>query len=125
MDQAVNAINWFEIPVSDFARAKKFYSNILNTELFETEMNGRTMAFFPSANGGVGGSICHGEGCEPAATGTCVFINGLENLDNVLSKVVPEGGQVMMPKTNIGEEAGNIAYFMDTEGNKVGLHSMQ
>ena len=49
MDQIINAINWFEIPVSNFTRSKEFNSNILNTELFELEMNGRTMAFFPSA----------------------------------------------------------------------------
>jgi predicted enzyme related to lactoylglutathione lyase len=52
-----------------------------------------------------------------------VYLNGGENLGTVLDKVEVAGGQVIMPKTDLGEN-GFMAYFADTEGNKVGLHSM-
>ncbi len=124
METTINAINWFEIPVADFERAKKFYGSILSSDLYETEMNGIKMGFLPATNNGVGGSICKSDNHQPSTSGTCVFINGQSDLNNVLSKVEGAGGQIVMPKTNIGNEAGNIAYFIDSEGNKVGLHSM-
>ena len=118
-----NALNWFEIPVSDMGRALKFYSSIFGVELSTMDaMPGYTMAMFP-AEEGVGGALLHGEGCVPSQEGTVVYLNGGENLSSVLDKVEGAGGQVITPKTGIGEN-GFIAYFADTEGNRVGLHSM-
>ena len=85
-------------------------------------MPGFTMAMFP-AEDGVGGAIIHGQGYAPSQAGTVVYLNGGDNLSAVLDKVEGAGGQVVMPKTGIGEN-GFVAYFADTEGNKVGLHSM-
>jgi uncharacterized protein len=118
-----NAVNWFEIPTSDLNRAVKFYSTIFGTELTTMEaMAGYKMAMFP-AEDGVGGALLHGEGYMPSQQGTVVYLNGGDDLSQVLDKVQGAGGQVAMPKTNLGEN-GFMAYFVDTEGNKVGLHSM-
>jgi predicted enzyme related to lactoylglutathione lyase len=118
-----NAVNWFEIPVSDMNRALKFYSTIFGVELTTMEaMPGYNMAMFP-AEEGVGGALLHGEGYVPSQEGTVVYLNGGENLGTVLDKVEVAGGQVIMPKTDLGEN-GFMAHFADTEGNKVGLHSM-
>ena len=121
-----HAINWFEIPVTDFARAKKFYEAILGTELQTMEAMGMTMAFFPAdfQNGEIGGGIVTGNGSQPSATGSLVYLNGGEDLSAALSKVEPAGGKIVLPKTAIGPN-GFMAHFMDTEGNKVALHSMQ
>ena len=82
------------------------------------------MAFFPyEANNGVGGSIVHGQDLKPSFDGTCVYLNCGEDLAVALGKVEEAGGKICMPKTDIGEN-GFIALFSDTEGNKVGLHSM-
>lgn len=117
-----NALNWFEIPATDMERALKFYNTILGTQMTTMEMSGLTMAIFPSEDG-VGGAIVHGQGYAPSAEGAVVYLNGGDNLSTVLDKVEDAGGEVIMPKTGIGEN-GFIAYLADTEGNKVGLHSM-
>jgi len=118
-----NALNWFEIPASDIKRAMKFYSTIFGVEMSSMEaMPGFTMAMFP-AEDGVGGAVLQGEGYTPSTEGTLVYLNGGEDLSAVLNKVEGAGGQVLMPKTDIGEN-GFMAFFKDTEGNKVGLHSM-
>lgn len=119
-----NSINWFEIPVTDFARAKKFYETIMDSEMFPMEMGGMKSAFFPfdMKAGGIGGCITQFEGYEPAAIGTLVYLNGGDDLGIPLSKVENAGGKIIMPKTAIGAN-GFMAHFMDTEGNKVALHS--
>lgn len=118
-----NAINWFEIPAADFDRAVKFYNAILATEMHTSEMGGYKMAFIPQEDGGVGGAIVAGEMCVPSATGTLVYINCGEDLSDVLSRIEPNGGKILMSKTMITEEYGYMAVFLDSEGGKVALHS--
>ncbi len=123
-----NAINWFEIPVADFDRAKAFYSTIYDYEMPEMPMGPLRMGFLlhDRDNGGIGGAIVHGETYVPAATGSKVYLNGGENLDTVLNRVNTAGGKVVLPKTPIGDGSmGYIGIFEDTEGNHVSLHSMQ
>lgn len=118
-----NAINWFEIPATDIERAVKFYGAILAKELAVNEpMPGYKMAQFP-AEEGVSGAVLQGEGYTPSSSGSVVYLNGGDDLQTVLDRVEAAGGQVAMAKTNIGEN-GFMAYFTDTEGNKVGLHSV-
>ena len=121
-----NAINWFEIPVTDFDRAKKFYETILGSELHVMEAMGMKSGFFPAdmMNGGVGGSITTSEGYQPAKNGTLIYLNGGDDLALPLSKVHTAGGSILLPKTAIGQNAF-MAQFMDSEGNKIGLHSMK
>ena len=119
----VNALNWFEIPTSNLDRAMKFYNTIFGVELTSMEtMPGYKMAMFP-AEDGVGGALLQGEGYVPSTAGVLVYLNGGENLSEVLDKVEGAGGKILVPKTDIGEN-GFFAHFLDTEGNKVGLHSM-
>ena len=122
-----NAINWFEIPVSDYERAKKFYSEILGVTINDFHMPEKNMKYgiFPydMENQGVGGAIVQMEELKPSADGSTVYLNGGEDLNIALNKVVNAGGQVIMPKMDI-DENGFIAQFIDTEGNRVALHSM-
>lgn len=120
---ALNALNWFEIPVSNMDRALKFYNTIFGAEMSAMEaMPGFKMAMFPSEDG-VGGALMSGEGYTPSQEGAVIYLNGGKDLSGPLGKVEAAGGQVVLPKTGIGEN-GFMAYFVDTEGNKVGLHSM-
>jgi len=118
-----NALNWFEIPASNIKRASKFYGTILGAELEISEMMpGYQMAMLP-AEDGVGGALIQGEGYIPSAEGSMVYLNGGQDLAGPLGKVEGAGGKILVPKTDIGEN-GFFAYFLDSEGNKVGLHSM-
>ena len=117
-----NAINWFEIPSTNFERAVKFYSNVLEAEFQRMQMD-FDMAFFPYQDGGIGGCITHGNGNQPSQEGTFVYLNGGEDLSVPLSRVEEAGGKIIMPKTSIGEN-GYMAIFLDTEGNRVAFHSM-
>ena len=120
-----NALNWFEIPATDINRAVKFYNAVLGVEMEPIEMMpGFHMAMLPyEPSKGVGGGILQGEGYVPSTDGTVVYLNGGEDLSVPLGRVEAAGGQVLQPKTDIGEN-GFMAYILDTEGNKVGLHSM-
>src|SRR5688572_23794784 len=99
-----NAINWFEIPVKNFDKAKSFYEAILGAELQVMEAMGMKSAFFPAdfEAGGTGGCIIQGEGYEPSAKGSLIYLNGGDDLSVPLSKVEQAGGKVILPKTAIG-----------------------
>lgn len=118
-----HALNWFEIPVSDFARAKGFYEAVLGITIAPMPMGPLTMGMLSSDPTAVGGAIVHGEG-TPSQSGTLVYLNGGDDLAPMLARVEPAGGSVVVPKTEIGNGFGFFALFVDTEGNKVGLHSM-
>jgi uncharacterized protein len=120
-----NSINWFEIPVLDFERAVKFYSEIFNYNMPVTEMMGYNMAFFEVESGGVGGALVFGDGYFPSHKGTLVYLNAQPDLMVALNKVEMAGGKILVPKTLINEQLGYFAFITDTEGNKVALHSMQ
>ncbi len=119
-----NALNWFEISVSDISRAKKFYETIFDIQLLEQEMMGMKMAFFPGdMTGKVSGSLVEGPMHKPSADGAKIYLNGNPDLQNALAKIEGAGGKVLMPKTKITDEIGYMAFFADTEGNTVALHS--
>ena len=115
-------INWFDIPAYNFERAMAFYNAIYLINMEFTEVNGYSMAFFP-AKRGIGGAIVSGEGCVPNTTGPLIYLNGGRDLNIVLDRIEGAGGRVIMPKTLINEAVGYFALFLDTEGNRLALHS--
>src|ERR1700756_1951689 len=125
MNASENTLNWFEISVSDIARAKKFYETIFSIQMEEMEMMGMKMAMFPydPMGGKLSGALVQSDMHKPSADGVKVYFNGNPDLDVALSKVEAAGGKVAMPKTKIGDDIGYMAFFIDTEGNAVALHS--
>lgn len=120
----MNAINWFEIPVKDMARATDFYSTVLGQPLTPMPGSDGGYVFLPSGEQGVGGALSTHESMEPAGTkGIVIYLNGGDDLGVPLARVAGAGGQVTQEKMSIGE-FGHIGMFMDTEGNHIGLHSM-
>ena len=120
---AQNMINWFEIAVTDFERARTFYQTVFDIEMNVTEMQGYKMAFFPNEEGGVSGAICYGEGYIPSGAGALLYLNANPDVNLVLDRTVQAGGKIIVPKTIIGEDAGYYAFIVDTEGNRLALHS--
>jgi uncharacterized protein len=119
-----NLISWFEIPASNFSRAVNFYRALLSVDIHETEMFGSKMGFFPSDGKNVSGAIVQGDGYKPSTEGVTIYLNGGGDLQKPLSQVEKNGGTVLVTKTQISQEMGYFAMFIDTEGNKVALHSI-
>lgn len=120
-----NALNWFEIPAADAARAKRFYETIFDIEMHQMDMMGMEMVMFPSQTPKSGGALVKSPSHTPSAEGSIIYLNANPDLQVVLDRIEAAGGKITMPKTNIDAETGNMAFFMDTEGNLVGLHSGQ
>ena len=117
-----NFVSWFEIPAYNHFRSVAFYNYIYGIQMTSVELNGFAMGFFPAENG-IGGAIVSGPGCVPSEIGPLMYLNGGEDLNNVLSKVNEAGGRVVMEKTFLSESAGYFAMFIDSEGNRLALHS--
>lgn len=125
----MSAIRWFEIAVADFQQARGFYEAVLNCQLFindQRETMGSMLGVFPH-EGGIGGCLVHnpGFGYTPSDAGTLVYLRVAGDLDTALGRVPDAGGTVLLPKTQLGDDAGGgfVAWIADTEGNKVGLFS--
>lgn len=118
-----NAVNWFEIPAADFERAIRFYENVMTCKLERMTMGDAMMAMFPTAESGVGGCVVSHPMMKPSPDGSCVYLNAGKDLAPALARVAPAGGSVVVPRTKISDEIGYFAVFIDSEGNRVGLHS--
>jgi len=117
-----DAINWFEITVQDFDRAIAFYERVFDVKLKREEFGGEMpMAVFPTHPDGVGGALVVDRARRSGDGGTRAYLNANGQLDAILTRVRAAGGQVLVPKVDIGDP-GFIAVMTDTEGNVVGLH---
>lgn len=121
----MNALNWFEIYVSNLDQARAFYATILGQELpMSPPGPGPAMAFFPGdMENGVCGSLTSMDGFGPGPGGTLIYLNVEGKLDEVIDRIPEAGGTVIRPKFPIPPH-GHIAIFSDPEGNVVGLHSL-
>lgn len=118
-----NSLNWFEIPVTDLDRASQFYATAFDVEMSPMPVTGFEMVVFPSMPPHSGGALVKSSMHIPSQTGSFVYLNGNPDLQVVLDRIPQAGGTVKMPKTNIGGDNGFMAFFEDSEGNMVGLHS--
>ncbi len=119
-----NYISIFEIAANDMPRAIRFYENIWNLSIEPMEMAGMQMGLLPFEDQVIIGVIVQGEGYTPSAEGTTVYWNAGDNLQVILDRVEENGGKILVPKTPHADESGFFALFLDTEGNKMGLHSL-
>jgi predicted enzyme related to lactoylglutathione lyase len=125
MDKTTNALNWFEIPVTDMARAKHFYQTIFGIHMDEMNMPGMEMAGFPGepGSGKASGALVKSEYHRPSMDGVIIYLNANPDMKDVLDQIEAEHGEVVMGKTLISPEIGYMAFFVDTEGNRIALHS--
>ena len=122
----MNAINWFEIPAANFERAVAFYEALYAAALpIDTSFPGMRMAMLPYQEPGVGGCLLEFGQARPHADGVRIYLNGGDDLQVMLDRVVAAGGSIVMPKTFLRDDIGSIGMFADSEGNIVGLHSMR
>lgn len=125
MDKSSNALNWFEVPALDINRARKFYEAIFDTKMEDMpEMMGMKMAAFPAdwTTGKVGGALAQSAMHKPSQEGAIIYLNANPDIQTVLNRVEAAGGKIAMPRTSLGPN-GYMAFIIDTEGNKMGLHA--
>lgn len=124
-----NVVGWFEIPVNDMERAVKFYETVLDVKLERHLMGSLDMAWFPMVEngGGAAGSLVkHPDFYIPSVDGVLIYLTANSgDLSNELARVEPAGGKVIQDKKPVSEEYGFMALILDTEGNRVALHSRQ
>lgn len=123
-----NAISWFEIPSTDIERAQKFYEEIFHVKMQPMDMPSLKMRMFPIDDmmTGIGGAVVDSGGFhKPSLTeGPLIYLNGNPDVQVILDRTEAAGGKIMVPKTEISPEHGYMAVIMDTEGNRIGLHSV-
>ncbi len=120
----MNPVNWFEIPVADMPRARKFYSEVFGYEMAGENMGPIELAFFPMAENepGIGGGLSKSPGRKPGVDGVRIYFS-VADIDGALAKVAKAGGAVVSGRTSLGPY-GFMAEFTDTEGNLICLHTM-
>lgn len=123
MDNKSNAISWFEIPTIDIQRATKFYETIFDIKFKTWENNESLMAVFPSGEGMIGGALVQEKVMKTSKNGNMIYLNADPDLQIVVDKLERAGGELLTPKMQISADNGFMAYFRDTEGNTIGLHS--
>lgn len=123
-----NVISWFEIPTQDINRAQQFYEAIFGIAMIPMDMEGIKMRMFPLDDmiNGIGGAIVDSNGFHKASAtdGPLIYLNGNPDVQHILDKVEAAGGKVIVPKTMISPEHGFMGVFIDSEGNRIGLHSV-
>ncbi len=123
-----NVISWFEIPTTDLNRAQKFYEAIFDMQMIPLDTPSMKMRMFPVEDmlSGVGGALVDSGGFhKPSATeGTLLYLNANPDVQQVVDRIEAAGGKIVMPKTMISPEYGHMALFIDTEGNRIAIHSV-
>ncbi|MCK0147011.1 VOC family protein [Arenibacter sp. F26102] len=120
-----NMVGWFEIPVNDMERAKKFYESVFKISISIHELDGLVMGWFPSASGKTGamGSLVQHSMYIPSDTMGPILYFSCKDLSHELGRVENSGGTIIQAKKQIGEGHGFMALIKDTEGNRIALHS--
>jgi predicted enzyme related to lactoylglutathione lyase len=117
-------ISWFEIAVNDMPRAKKFYEDVFDIKIQVMDFGGTLMGWFPNTDGsrGTSGSLVQNSNYTPSKAGSLVYFKS-SNIQVELDRIKITGGEIVQQKTKISEEYGFMAVFIDSEGNRVALHS--
>ncbi len=120
-----NPVGWFEIYVQDMDRARAFYENTFDVQLQPLESPDLEMLTFPSEpdRPGCGGALVKMDGKDSGTGGTINYFSCLD-CSIEAGRALESGGQIQKEKMSIGEY-GFISLVIDTEGNMIGLHSLQ
>ena len=124
-----NMVGWFEVPVTNMERAIAFYEKVFEIKLERHPMGELDMAWFPwseEGTGSPGSLIYYKDSYKPSTDGVLVYFTAHSgDLSNELSRIEAAGGKVLQGKTQISEDHGFMALFIDSEGNRVALHSRE
>jgi predicted enzyme related to lactoylglutathione lyase len=121
-----NAVGWFEIPVTDMDRAIKFYETVLEVKLERHIFGTLDMAWFPGVENGSGssGSLVMNKAYTPSPDGILVYFTARSGISEGLSRAEKAGGKILLQRTPVSDNFGYMGLLIDSEGNRVALHSM-
>lgn len=114
-------VHWFEIPATDFDRAVRFYQTVFHVELKVEDLMDDRIAVFCLGDEHPG-CIMQSNRLQPAANGSRIYLDGGPDMDALLARIEPAGGQIVLPRMSLPDGNGDIALFGDSEGNVIGLH---
>lgn len=117
-----NTIVWADIPVTDMDRARKFYGAVLEAEIPLMDGANGDVALLPMERGDAGADLVRSDSQKPGAGGCTIYLNSNGDPEGMIQRAVAAGGQVAMPVSDMGEMVGFIGFFIDSEGNRVGVH---
>lgn len=117
-------VGWFEIPVNDMDRAKQFYETVFEIKINVQNFGGLLMGWFPDRGQahGAQGTLIKQNSYIPSKEGVLIYFIS-DDLQNELDRVESLGGKIFQPKTQISPEYGYMGVFIDSEGNRIALHS--
>jgi len=122
-----NPVGWFEIPVRDMKRAMQFYETVFDIKLSHHILGTLEMAWFPEAesdSGAAGSLVLNEKSYKPSPDGVLIYFTAQSgDLSNELGKVEQAGGKILIQRRQISEDVGYMAVILDTEGNRIALHS--
>jgi hypothetical protein len=124
-------VGWFEIPVLEMDRAVKFYNSVFSIDIKVQQFGPTAMGWFPFPEDvnakGAGGSLIHNpEHYKPSDQGALVYFTSRSgDINDELGRIETAGGKILRAKTQISEDHGFMALFLDTEGNRIALHSLK
>lgn len=124
-----NPVVWFEIYVNDLQRARKFYEKVFHFEFSElgnpADDSFKMLAFpsDPETKNMAAGSLVYVKDMQAGANSTIVYFYS-KDCSVEEARVKDAGGEVSRPKMSIGQY-GFISLVKDTEGNMIGIHSME
>lgn len=131
-------IQWFEIPAENFYRATLFYKKVFNIEIIETKLNNVNHGVFNLGNDYIKGAIVERTDIT-INEGVILFFNALPSVGEIETKITKNGGKILKNKTLMSNQTGKgdsiltsnfidgsdlayFSYFLDSEGNKMGLY---
>lgn len=115
-----NPVCHIEIPTTNLEESKRFYETVFGWEI--TAWGNEPYWLFTTGEGATGGAFF---GVDTACEEGVVLIIEVDDIPAMLTKIEENGGEKLMEKTPIGENAemGYYAYFNDSVGGKMGLWS--
>ena len=116
-----NRAVWFDIPAKDLERAAAFYAAVLAIGVSKETFGGFSFCVLEHKEGN-GGCLVPDE-ADITGGGVLLYLNVNGRIRDAVAEVVPLGGTVIQPIHPIGEQ-GFRAIILDSEGNRVALHSM-
>ena len=116
-----NRVVWVDIPVKDLDRSIAFYKAVLANNVSKVEMPGMSFAVLDHQDGN-GGCLVPNAAHVSSTGGVLVYLNGDGRIRAAVAEVEKNGGKILEPVTSIGPH-GFRAVFLDSEGNRIALHS--
>ena len=116
-----NRAVWFDIPVADLDRAAAFYRAVLAIGVQKEQFDNFAFCILDHRDGN-GGCLVLNATEVSANAGILVYMNAEGRIRDAVEQVRAHGGKVLEPTRGIGPH-GFRAVVLDSEGNRIALHS--